>query len=41
MRMRQKLEEEYSDVNELSPEEESEKLNEAEELLRKARERIK
>ena len=34
-------EEEYSDVNELSPEEESEKLNEAEELLRKARERMK
>ena len=33
--------EEYSDVNELSPEEESEKLNEAEELLRKARERMK
>ena len=34
-------EEEYSDVNELSPEEESEKLNEAEELLRKARARMK
>ena len=34
-------EEDYSDVNELSPEEESEKLNEAEELLRKARERMK
>ena len=34
-------EEEYSDVNELSPEEESEKLNEAEVLLRKARERMK
>lgn len=33
--------EDYSDVNELSPEEESEKLNEAEELLRKARERMK
>lgn len=34
-------EEDYSDVDELSPEEESEKLNEAEELLRKARERMK
>ena len=33
--------EDQSDVNELSPEEESEKLNEAEELLRKARERMK
>ena len=34
-------EEDFSELNELSPEEESEKLNEAEELLRKARERMK
>lgn len=34
-------EEEYYGTDELSPEEESEKLNEAEELLRKARERMK
>lgn len=34
-------EEDFSELNELSPEEESEKLNEAEELLRKARERMR